>query len=105
MTPEDALDLIAERGRLIQSLPPGGMLSISLSDHEVRARLLAGLSLAAVNGDELCVASGPTELVERFETDSLEAGIGCRRLQTSHAFHSVMMEPILAAFRAKAAAV
>ena len=105
MTPEDALDLIAERGRLIQSLPPGGMLSISLSDREVRARLHAGLSLAAVNGDELCVASGPTELVERFEADLLEAGIGCRRLQTSHAFHSAMMEPILAAFRAKAAAV
>lgn len=105
MAPEDALDLIAERGRLIQSLPPGGMLSISSSNDDVRARLPAGLSLAAVNGDALCVASGPMELVERFEGELLEAGIGCRRLQTSHAFHSSMTEPILEAFRAKAAAV
>lgn len=103
MAPEDALDLIAERGRLIQSLPPGEMLSVSASASEVHATLLPGLSLAAINGDALCVVSGPTELIARFETELLDAGIGCRRLQTSHAFHSTMMEPILEGFRAKAA--
>src|SRR5208283_1748744 len=65
-TLEDALHLLAVRGRLIQSMPGGTMLDVTLPEEEV-APLLAGgfgpLSLAAVNGPKLCVVSGPEEAV------------------------------------------
>ncbi|MBV9775227.1 MAG: SDR family NAD(P)-dependent oxidoreductase, partial [Gemmatimonadetes bacterium] len=60
------------------------------------------LSLAAVNGDELCVVSGPQAAVDAFAARlEAEAGVVGRPLHTSHAFHSAMMEPMLDAFRAK----
>lgn len=102
---EHALQLVAARGRLMQSLPPGSMLAVPLSEDEVRPYLGTELSLAAVNAPMQCVASGPTEAVEKLKRQLEEAGVRSHVLATSHAFHSAMMDPILEAFTARAAAV
>ncbi|MGC1377497.1 MAG: amino acid adenylation domain-containing protein, partial [Anaerolineales bacterium] len=95
---EDALALTAARGRLIQSLPSGTMLAVPLSEAEIQPLLGNTLSLATINGPTQCVVSGSTEAVAAFEEQLKEKGVECRRLQISHASHSVMMEPILDLF-------
>jgi amino acid adenylation domain-containing protein len=93
---EDALALVAARGRLMQSLPEGAMLSVALPEAELR--LGADLSLAAVNAPSSCVVSGPVSAIEAFQAD---LAVEARRLHTSHAFHSSMMDPVLEAFAAE----
>ncbi|HEX6291106.1 MAG TPA: amino acid adenylation domain-containing protein [Herpetosiphonaceae bacterium] len=95
---EDALALVALRGRLIESLPEGAMLSVPLSEAELRPLLGPDLAIAAVNAPSLCVVAGPHTAIERIEQRLVARGVDCRRLHTSHAFHSPMMEPILAQF-------
>ncbi|HEY0733430.1 MAG TPA: type I polyketide synthase, partial [Herpetosiphonaceae bacterium] len=95
---EDALALVAARGRLMQQLPTGAMLSVPLSEQETLAQLDERLSLAAVNAPSRCVVSGPHEAIDELESRLQAQGVDCRRLHTSHAFHSIMMEPILAQF-------
>ncbi|WP_407667096.1 type I polyketide synthase [Myxococcus guangdongensis] len=104
-TLEHALQLVAARGRLMQSLPSGAMLAVPLSEDEVRPYLGTELSLAAVNSPMQCVVSGPHEAVERVRRQLEEAGVRSHVLATSHAFHSSMMDPILDAFTARAAAM
>lgn len=100
MSLEDALQMVAVRSWLMQSQPQGAMSAVLMSEAEAAARLPAGVSIAAVNAAGSCVVSGTfadiEALEEQFETD----GIGFRRLKTSHAFHSSMMEPILGEFEA-----
>jgi acyl transferase domain-containing protein/acyl carrier protein len=95
---EDALALVAERGRLMQEVAPGAMLAVPLGETALRPYLGPGLDLAAVNTPASCVVSGPAEAVERLEQDLAARGITARPLHTSHAFHSAMMDPILPAF-------
>ena len=98
---EDALGVVAERGRLMQQLPGGAMLSVRLSEAEVRPLLDARLSLAAVNGPLLCVVSGPHDAVEGLEKVLSARGAVSRRLHTSHAFHSTMVDPVVEPLRRK----
>ncbi|MFM7450650.1 MAG: type I polyketide synthase [Leptolyngbyaceae cyanobacterium] len=95
---EDALALVALRGRLMQSLPAGSMLSVPLSAERVQPWLTPEISLAVVNGAERCVVSGPCEAIADLEQQLQSRGIDCRKLRTSHAFHSQAMEPILKPF-------
>ncbi len=95
---ESALALVATRGRLMQQLPPGAMLAVPLPEEEVKSHLGERLSLAAVNSPMSCVVSGPISDVDALQHQLLESGIECRRLHTSHAFHSAMMDPILETF-------
>ncbi|WP_347316944.1 acyltransferase domain-containing protein, partial [Ralstonia pseudosolanacearum] len=95
---DDALVLVAERGRLMQSLPAGAMLSVALDEASLRAQLDGTLALAAVNGRQRCVVAGETTAVAALERRLDAQGISHRRLATSHAFHSPMTEPILPAF-------
>ncbi|MBP5972970.1 SDR family oxidoreductase [Brasilonema sp. CT11] len=95
---EDALALVATRGQLMQQLPTGEMLSVQLPEQEVQPLLGTEMSLAASNGPGSCVVSGPTWAIERLHQKLQDKGVGCRRLHTSHAFHSQMMEPILEPF-------
>ena len=97
---EDALELVATRGRLMQGIPPGGMLSLRLPESEVVGRLNGTLSLAAVNSAALCVVAGPLDELEQFERSLTSEGIACSRLVTSHAFHSAMMDPLIEPFAA-----
>ncbi len=96
---ENALKLIAERGRLMQNLPAGGMMAVRLPESELAALLPAGLSIAAINGASLCVASGPFERLAELEQLMQGRGLSVRRLHTSHAFHSSMVDPILEPLR------
>jgi acyl transferase domain-containing protein/NAD(P)-dependent dehydrogenase (short-subunit alcohol dehydrogenase family)/acyl carrier protein len=96
---EDACVLVTARGRLMQGLPAGGaMVAVQAGADEVRASLVPGVSLAAVNGPSSVVISGDESavsvVVERL------AGYRTRRLPVSHAFHSHHMEPMLAQLRA-----
>jgi non-ribosomal peptide synthase protein (TIGR01720 family) len=95
---EDALALVVARGQLMQSLPEGAMLAVPLSELDIQPLLTRQLSLAAVNGSATCVVSGPLDDVVELEGRLRERGLGCRRLNTSHAFHSQMMDPILDPF-------
>lgn len=97
---EDALKLVAARGKLMQSLPGGSMLSIPLAEQDLLPLLDEELQLAVINGPKMSVVSGPTPAIERFQADLAARGIASRKLRTSHAFHSAMMDPILEEFRA-----
>lgn len=102
---EDALALVAERGRLMQQMPAGAMLSVRLSEEEVRPLLLRDLCVAAVNAPSQCVVAGPFGAIEKLEKELAARKLDCTRLHTSHAFHSEMMKPMLAAFIEKVSAV
>ena len=104
-TLEDALALVAARGRLMQSLPPGAMSALPLAAEAVYPELGDLLAVAAVNEAGRCVVAGPAEAVAALERRLAERGLACRRLHTSHAFHSPMMEPMLAAFERRVAGV
>jgi acyl transferase domain-containing protein len=100
---EDALTLVALRGKLMQQMPAGGMLSVPLPEEQLTPLLQSNeeLSLAAVNSPSNCVISGPQEAVDGFALQLKEKGHQSRPLHTSHAFHSKMMEPILTVFEEK----
>ena len=95
-TLEEGLGLVAERGRLMQALPGGAMLAVRLPEADMLPLLGPGLDIAAVNGPRLCVVSGPYEAVAALEAVLQQRGDGCRRLHTSHAFHSAMVDPVVA---------
>lgn len=98
MTEEEALSLVAARGRLMQAMPSGSMLALELAQEDVEQRLPQGLSLAAVNGPRQCVVSGPSTLVDEWQKRLTAEGIIHQRLEVSHAFHSPMMDPVLERF-------
>jgi amino acid adenylation domain-containing protein len=97
-TLEDALTLIARRAALVQAQPGGAMLAIRLPEKEVLGLLNPQLAIAAINSPNLCVVSGSHEAIGKLEEELAAKKIAARRLQTSHAFHSPMMEPVLAPF-------
>jgi acyl transferase domain-containing protein/acyl carrier protein len=105
MSLEDALHLVARRGKLIQQMPPGSMLAVSLSETEVLSLPNDELSLAASNAPNLCVISGSTEAIAKLQNQLNEQGIECRHLHTSHAFHSAMMNDAIAPFQQEVAKV
>jgi acyl transferase domain-containing protein len=99
MTLEGALNLVVVRGRLMQNREGGTMLSVvGPGEEEITGMLGDGLSLAAVNSPKHCVVSGETGAVEKLEGQLAEKNLFFRRLHTSHAFHSAMMEPIIEEF-------
>ncbi|MCP4654314.1 MAG: acyltransferase domain-containing protein, partial [bacterium] len=100
MSLEDALALVALRGRLIQETAAGAMLSVPLEPDELPALEERGLSLAAVNAPALCVISGPAEAIDAVVGELAGQGVECRRLKVSHAFHSPLIEPMLEPFAA-----
>jgi amino acid adenylation domain-containing protein len=116
---KDALELIVYRGQLIKELPPGIMLSVPLPKDEVKLLLNELLnefspkrgnsntpgsefliSLAIDNGPS-CIVAGSVETMGAFESFMKEKKYLCMRIQTSHAIHSIMMEPILQRFEDK----
>ena len=100
---EDALKLVVQRGKLMQQMPAGAMLSISLPEEELEPLLKTkpALSLAAVNSSSLCVVSRPVKDIDIIEKCLKEKDIKTTRLHTSHAFHSGMMDPVLTKFEAE----
>ncbi|MFD2934792.1 amino acid adenylation domain-containing protein [Spirosoma flavum] len=95
----DALKLIAIRGRLVSELPRGSMLSVRMEAEKISALMPEPLSIAAVNSHKLCVVAGHDEDIASFASVLDARGIPNRILSTSHAFHSVMMEPVVSEFK------
>ena len=74
------------------------MLAVPMTEAAVQPWLGGELALAGVNGSAMCVVAGPVAAVQALEQQLLGQNIACRRLQTSHAFHSRMMDPIVDSF-------
>ncbi|MEC4811962.1 MAG: beta-ketoacyl synthase N-terminal-like domain-containing protein [Scytonema sp. PMC 1069.18] len=101
---EDALTVVATRGKLMQQLPSGSMLAIKLAHKDVQSLLNvetkgdASVEIAAINSPSSCVVSGANDAIAALQKQLSDQGIECRLLHTSHAFHSAMMSPILEPF-------
>ncbi|WP_392673785.1 acyltransferase domain-containing protein [Streptomyces sp. LN785] len=91
---DHALRLVTCRARLVDELPGGAMLAVMAGPEPLRPYLGGPVSLAALNGPGQTVLSGPVEEIERTARQLTDAGLACRRLATSHAFHSAMTEPL-----------
>ncbi|VEL98332.1 acyl transferase domain-containing protein [Alteromonas sp. 76-1] len=106
MSLPDALKLVSARGRLMQAMAPGSMLSVGL-DEAGLATYLEGtdLSIAALNGRKSSVVSGPSASIEALEITLSADDVMSKRLPTSHAFHSSMMEGMLGDFEAELSSV
>ncbi|WP_241650053.1 type I polyketide synthase [Rosenbergiella collisarenosi] len=99
-TLHDALRAVAIRGRLVQALPAGSMLAVMLSEEALQPRLQGSqIEIAAANYPGLCVVAGEENAIAVFQDCLEQDNIFCKPLDTSHAFHSWMMEPMLEDFR------
>ena len=101
MSVEDALRLVALRGRLMQPLGGGAMLAVAMGEAEVQELATGGVSIAALNGRRQSVLSGPVAAINKVEERLRATDVECHRLNTEHAFHSEMMEPMLDEFAAE----
>jgi acyl transferase domain-containing protein/SAM-dependent methyltransferase len=107
---EDGLRLLAERGRLVQSLPAGGRMAAVFAGQEFVAAAIASsgvdtVSVAAINGPELVVISGDGGQVEAVRKQLSSSGIRSTQISVSHAFHSPLMQPVLDAFERVASSI
>ncbi len=92
MSVEDAVRMVGRRGRLMQEMERGAMLAVRLSEVEIQEWLRdRPLWVAAVNGPQQCVLSGSEDSITEAEQQLTAAGVGVKRLATSHAFHSALM--------------
>ncbi|MGW1179512.1 SDR family NAD(P)-dependent oxidoreductase, partial [Kitasatospora sp. NPDC002543] len=95
----DAARLVAARGKLMQALPGGGaMIAVEATEDEVTPHLTDGVDIAALNGPRSVVISGEATAVEALAERFATQGRRTSRLRVSHAFHSVLMEPMLAEY-------
>ncbi len=101
----DGLKLVAARARLMQACAPGAMAAVFLPDALLAPRLPAALDLAAVNAPSIAVVSGPPDALARFCERLEQEGVATQRIETSHAFHSRMMDPALPEFTRIAAGI
>ena len=97
---EDCIGLVHLRGRLFDTVPAGGMLSVALPADQLRPMLGDELDLGAENAPGLSVASGPQQALDALEERLKAQDIDCQRIQIDIAAHSRMLEPILEDFRA-----
>lgn len=96
---QDALKIIATRGKLISQVSKGSMLSVRLTVDELKATLNnKPLSIAAINGTNSCVVAGADDVITQYAEELTSQNISNRSLQTSHAFHSAMMDSIIEPF-------
>nr|WP_212769892.1 type I polyketide synthase [Thalassovita mangrovi] len=100
MSFEDCIGLVHLRGQLFDTVPAGGMLSVSLPAEELKPLLGDDLDLAGVNAPGLSVASGPQAALDRLEAELKSRDVDCQRILIDVAAHSRMLDPILDRFRA-----
>jgi FkbH-like protein len=102
----DALRLISFRATQMQILPAGCMLAVRIKEEQLPSFLLhTAVEIAAINSPELCVISGPRDAIAEVQQKLEAADFVCRSLQTSHAFHSEMMDPVIKPFEEQFAGV
>src|SRR5262249_10133051 len=105
----DALRLVAARGALMQALPVGGAMTAVFAAESQVAQAVAAhaarVSIAALNGPMQTVISGDAEAVAQVCAELAAAGIKTQPLAVSHAFHSPLIEPVMAEFEQKVAEI
>ncbi len=95
---EDALLVVCERGRNMQQQPSGAMLSVKLSPAELSSYLDPGTEISVINAPSMCVVSGTHEHLEKLSRKFSNHDISYRRINTSHAFHSYLMQGAVNSF-------
>jgi len=98
MTLEDALRLIAVRAKLVNEQPQAIMLAVMATEDDLRPILPVEVFISLINGPTHCVVAGPPDEVAALEQVFEAREIIARRVQNGHAFHTMMMEPILRAY-------
>jgi len=94
-----AVKAVSLRARLMHSAPRGVMVAVALSPDAIAEYLSPDVDLATVNDPGGCVVAGSDENIRKFSERLAEAGVAARRVRTSHAFHSRLMEPVLPEFQ------
>jgi acyl transferase domain-containing protein/thioesterase domain-containing protein len=94
----DALSIVTLRGKLFETLPEGGMISVPLPEADVKPLLIKDLNVAVINSPEMCVVSGRVEAIEKMEAILTEKEVESRRIKIQVAAHSAMLDPILEEF-------
>lgn len=105
MSLDDALDLVLLRGRLLEEIPSGAMLSVALAEEEAVHWVTHEVSISAINTPSHCVFSGKTEAIEKLEMALRARGVEASRLHVEVALHSPLVEPILKRFGERVAKV
>lgn len=95
---EDALKLVSIRGQLMDQLPDGAMLAVSLSEEKIQKYLNDDMCLAAINGTSHCIVSASIVNIVELEQTLKQNAVACVRLASSKAFHSKAMQPIVESF-------
>ena len=93
-----AIKVVAMRARLMHGSAAGAMVAVPVSPEAVAEHLSPGLDIATVNDPGSCVIAGTQEDILKFTNHLRKQGIAARRVRTSHAFHSYLMEPVVGAF-------
>ncbi|MRN57060.1 type I polyketide synthase [Paenibacillus monticola] len=94
---DDALKLIVARGKLMQSVSEGSMLSVPMTEQELQPLLTPDVSLAVNNGNS-CIVAGQAQAIETFETEMKKRRLLCMRVNSPLAGHSLLMDGILGEF-------
>lgn len=94
MSLDDALNLVTRRAELIETVPNGAMLAVPLNESETEKLLTGALSIAICSTPNQMVVAGPVAEIESLEKSLLEKDVMCRRLQSTHAFHTDMLRPL-----------
>ena len=97
---DTAVKVVSMRARLMHAAPRGVMVAVALSPEAVAEHLTPDVDLATINDPGSCVVAGSEEAIRTFQTGLAEQGIVARRVRTSHAFHSRLMDPVVAEFTA-----
>ena len=95
---EDAITVVGRRGQLMQTLPPGDMLTVNLSEQEIKEWLNDQVSLAGVPSPGSCIVSGEEGAIRNLRERMTEKGIDCRIMFAPHAFHSYMVDAVVPQF-------
>ena len=98
MSFEDCIGLVLLRGRLFDTIAPGGMLSVPMAEAELRPLVTGDLDMASVNAPGLCVVSGPDAALKSLAETLSAQGVETQRIAIDIAAHSRMLEPILGRF-------
>ncbi|WP_020123020.1 type I polyketide synthase [Streptomyces canus] len=96
--PADTARLVAERGRLLGTVPAGAMAAVRLSETDVLGLLPADITVGAVNGPGQCTVTGPAASVARFAQELNDRGLEARVLRIATAGHSPLVDPVTRLF-------
>lgn len=98
---EDAIKIVLKRGKLLSKIEAGEMLSINISEVNLSLLITDEISICGINSPENCVVGGSRTSISKFEKKLKDLGFVFRKLNTSHAFHSHLVDPILREFESE----